>query len=177
MPLAFFRRIRDLHTAIRVGFGIHIAKTLIYPVMRRFSLFVALYVITIHQRYRQMDGHHARNINNTICHKQACCAKNGVVIELTVPPDGEERARRSAIAGCLVCASRTDRRTDGRTDAKLAIVAAAQGGKKRARRERNRSFSFSDKLPVLSLSLAYHTLRQMDKQVRQYGPTLGAAML
>ena len=83
------------------------------------------------------------------------------------------------VASCNHLACGTDRRTDGRTDAKLAIVAAAQGGKKRARRERNRSFSFSDKLPVLSLSLslAYHTLRQMDKQVRQYGPTLGAAML
>jgi len=32
-----------------------VAKTLTYPVMCIFTLFVALYVITIHQCYRQTD--------------------------------------------------------------------------------------------------------------------------
>jgi len=51
------------YITIRVSFGMKVAKTSTYPVIRRFRLFVA--VITILQRYRQTDGRHARSISAT----------------------------------------------------------------------------------------------------------------
>jgi len=38
-------------TAIRVGFGVEVAKTPTYPLLLQYDI-----VITIHQRYRQTDG-------------------------------------------------------------------------------------------------------------------------
>ena len=75
--LHIFPNRRSQNITIRYGFGVQVAETPGYPVTCRFSLFVALYVVTVDQRYRRTDGEsdrrHARSVSAT-CVKEKMCA-------------------------------------------------------------------------------------------------------